>query len=130
MQTYLFTYGSLRMDTELKMANKLSTQCSLVRMGYVTQAKLYKIDWYPAIIKEGNEQDIVVGDIYLLENEDILLELDEYEGIGVGNPPYEYRREKVKVNTENGILNCWIYWYNYELPRNAQLIESGDFLNP
>lgn len=130
MQAYLFTYGSLRLDTELKMAKKLSCNCSLVSLGFVTHAKLYKIDWYPAVIPEGDVNDIVVGDVYLLDDEEILAELDEYEGIGVGQPPYEYRREKVQVNTENGNLECWMYWYNQELPKGAQVIESGDFLNP
>lgn len=112
------------------MAKKLAAAASLVSLGYIKNAKLYKIDWYPALIQEGTDDDIVVGDIFLVEDETLLSELDEYEGVGVGEPPYEYRRELVDVCTEGENIQCWVYWYNVPLPHNAQLIESGDFLNP
>jgi gamma-glutamylcyclotransferase (GGCT)/AIG2-like uncharacterized protein YtfP len=81
-------------------------------------------------LHEGTEEDIVIGDIYQLDDEHLLLELDEYEGLGVGNPPYEYRREKVKVYSDQQVYNCWVYWYNIPIPETAEQIESGDFLNP
>jgi gamma-glutamylcyclotransferase (GGCT)/AIG2-like uncharacterized protein YtfP len=36
----------------------------------------------------------------------------------------------VEVFTERGELECWIYWYNRPLPTDAEVIDSGDFLNP
>lgn len=130
MPQYLFAYGTLRLNAQHKMGKKLAAASSLVSLGYISQAKLYKIDWYPAMIQEGTENDIVVGDIFHLENDSLLLELDEYEGVNVGAPPYEYRRELVKAHTDGGKIECWVYWYNIPLPANAQLIDSGDFLNP
>ncbi len=112
------------------MAKRLAAAAQLVSLGYITGSKLYKIDWYPALVQEGGDDDIVVGDIFQLEDEQLLLELDEYEGLGVGEAPYEYRREKVKAFTDGEAIECWIYWYNVALPAGAQQIESGDFLNP
>jgi gamma-glutamylcyclotransferase (GGCT)/AIG2-like uncharacterized protein YtfP len=130
MPQYLFAYGTLRLNDIHKMGAKLSASSKLVSLGYITEAKLFKIDWYPALLHEGTEEDIVIGDIYQLDDEHLLLELDEYEGLGVGKPPYEYRREKVKVYSEQQVYNCWVYWYNIPIPENAEQIESGDFLNP
>lgn len=128
MPQYIFAYGTLRLNAQHKMAKKLAAAASLVNLGYISKAKLYKIDWYPAMIQEGTEDDIVVGDIFHFEDESLLLELDEYEGINV--EPYEYRRELVKAHTDGGEIECWVYWYNIPLPSNATLIDSGDFLNP
>lgn len=130
MSHYIFAYGTLRLNTNQKMAAKLSAACKLVSLGYIKEAKLFKIDWYPALLHEGTEEDIVTGDIYELEDDELLLELDEYEGLGVGPPPYEYRREMVKVYTDHQAYDCWVYWYNIPLPPKAEQIESGDFLNP
>ncbi|HUH73812.1 MAG TPA: gamma-glutamylcyclotransferase family protein [Chitinophagales bacterium] len=130
MPQYIFAYGTLRLNTNQKMAAKLSAACKLISLGYITEAKLYKIDWFPALVHDGTEEDIVIGDIFKIEDDELLLELDEYEGFGVGAPPYEYRREKVKVYTDQETYDCWVYWYNIPIPENAEQIESGDFLNP
>ena len=127
---YFFAYGTLRLNNQHKMAAKLSAASKLLSLGYITEAKLYKIDWFPALKNEGTEDDIVIGDIYLLEDEQLLLELDEYEGFGIGAPPYEFKREKVKAYSDQEVFDCWVYWYNIPLPDKAELIESGDFLNP
>lgn len=131
MPEYLFAYGTLRLNDQHKMGAKLSVSSKLVSLGYITEAKLFQIDWYPALIHEGTEGDIVIGDIYEILDKKLLTELDEYEGVGTGTSPYEYRREKVKVFTgDHKSYDCWVYWYNFPLPSKAQQIESGDFLNP
>jgi gamma-glutamylcyclotransferase (GGCT)/AIG2-like uncharacterized protein YtfP len=71
-----------------------------------------------------------VGDVFKLNSPDALKKIDEYEGIGVGEEPYEYRRSKVRVRTETDEIDSWVYFYNVDLPENAEWIESGDFLNP
>lgn len=118
------------MNTHHKMAEKLASKARLVGLGFVINARLYKVSWYPALIPSKDKRDVVVGDVYELLDEWFLEELDEYEGIGSGEPPYEYRREQVEVFTERGELDCWIYWYNFPLPDSAEVVESGDFLNP
>ena len=104
MSEYLFTYGTLRLDQSHPMAHFLAENASLVGLGILTKARLYRIDWYPALIETNDEQDEVIGD--------------------------EYRRAKVIIKTEKEELESWVYFYNIPLPENAELIESGDFLNP
>jgi gamma-glutamylcyclotransferase (GGCT)/AIG2-like uncharacterized protein YtfP len=130
MSEYLFTYGTLRLNQSHPVAKFLSAKAALVGLGILPGARLYKIDWYPALIESGKQQDEVVGDVFRLEDADALPKIDEYEGIGVGDPPYEYRRVKVKIRTEREELESWVYFYNVPLPQTAELIESGDFLNP
>jgi gamma-glutamylcyclotransferase (GGCT)/AIG2-like uncharacterized protein YtfP len=130
MPEYLFTYGTLRLHQSHPVAQFLSQSASLVGLAILPGAKLYRIDWYPALIETQDRTAEVIGDLFRLEEPGALLQIDEYEGIGVGAPPYEYRREKVKVKTEEEELESWVYFYNVSLPSGAELIASGDFLNP
>lgn len=130
MSEYLFTYGTLRLNQSHPMATFLAENANLVGLGILPNAKLYRIDWYPALIETGNENDEVIGDLYRLNDTAAWAKIDEYEGIGTGEPPYEYRRAKVKIKTEKDVLESWVYFYNVVLPETAELIESGDFLNP
>jgi gamma-glutamylcyclotransferase (GGCT)/AIG2-like uncharacterized protein YtfP len=130
MPEYLFTYGTLRLNQNHPMAEQLAARSTLVGLGFIINASLYNVDWYPALITSTNKRDVVVGDVFELNDLSFLETLDDYEGIGSGNPPYEYRREKVEVFSEKGEIECWVYWYNFPLPEGAQVIDSGDFLNP
>ncbi|HMV13933.1 MAG: gamma-glutamylcyclotransferase [Chitinophagales bacterium] len=130
MPEYLFTYGTLRLNQSHPIATYLAENASLYGLAILPKAKLYKIDWYPALIETTNEADEVVGDVFVLNNDTAWSKIDEYEGIGIGEPPYEYRRTKVKIKTDAGELECWVYFYNLPLPADASCIESGDFLNP
>lgn len=130
MSEYLFTYGTLRSNENQPMVNFLKENSILKGMGVLSNAILYLVDWYPAMIKSNNEKDVVIGDVLQLKNKDAWLTLDEYEGIGVGEPPYEYRREKIKATVKGEIIECWAYFYNLPLTDEAKQIESGDFLNP
>jgi gamma-glutamylcyclotransferase (GGCT)/AIG2-like uncharacterized protein YtfP len=130
MKEYLFTYGTLRLSYEHPMAKELTENSHLFSLGYIKNAKLYRVDWYPALVQSELESDIVVGDVFELHNTAILKRLDEYEGIHLNDTFEEYRREKIKVYTDNEIIDCWIYMYNVCLPDNAIQIKSGDFLNP
>ncbi|MBX7226889.1 MAG: gamma-glutamylcyclotransferase [Chitinophagales bacterium] len=132
MAQYLFTYGTLRMNADHPMAGKLAENAKLVGLGYMRNTRLYRVDWYPALVHSSHVDDVVIGDVLALEHPDFLKELDEYENIGVGQPPFEYRRELVEVILEHSgkKINCWVYFYNWSLPQNAEWLESGDFLNP
>ncbi|MCB0507466.1 MAG: gamma-glutamylcyclotransferase family protein [Chitinophagales bacterium] len=130
MSEYLFTYGTLRINQNHPMATFLEENAKLVGLALISNAKLYRIDWFPAMISSAIETDQVVGDLFEI-NENINWKLiDEYEGIGIGEPPYEYKRVKVQVTTETRVIESWAYFYNLPLPADAELIESGDFLNP
>ncbi len=130
MTQYFFTYGTLRLDNRHKIAEKLAAHSTLISLGYIKGAKLYEVDDFPALVRNSNPENIVVGDVYLLEDATLFKELDEYEGIGVGEPPYDYSREKVEVYCGEGKYLCWTYLYKASLGGNAVLIESGDYLNP
>lgn len=130
MSEYLFTYGTLRLNESHPMAVYLTENAELVGLAVLPKAQLFRIDWYPALIQTDDEQNEVVGDVYKLKDKSAFEKLDEYEGIGVGKPPFEYRRAKVIIKTEKEILESWVYFYNVALPAEAELIESGDFLNP
>jgi gamma-glutamylcyclotransferase (GGCT)/AIG2-like uncharacterized protein YtfP len=129
MSEYLFTYGTLRLNQSHPMAGFLAENATLVGLAVLPKAKLYRIDWYPALIETDNEQDEVIGDVFQLKDASAWSKIDEYEGIGAGQPPYEYRRAKVHIRTEKEELESWVYFYNVALPENAEWIESGDFLN-
>lgn len=130
MSEYLFTYGTLRLNQSHPIAQYLAERAHLVGLAILPKARLYRIDWYPALIETQDEQEEVIGDVFRLDDPDAFVKIDEYEGIGVGEPPYEYRRAKVKIRTEKEELECWVYFYNVPLPETAELIASGDFLNP
>ena len=130
MSQYLFTYGTLRLNESHPMANFLAENAALVGLAILPKAKLYRIDWYPALIETNDEKDEVIGDLFKLNDNTAWTKIDEYEGIGMGEQPYEYRREKVQIKTEKEELESWVYFYNVALPENSELIESGDFLNP
>jgi gamma-glutamylcyclotransferase (GGCT)/AIG2-like uncharacterized protein YtfP len=130
MAEYLFTYGTLRLNQSHPIAGYLAENGELLGLGVLSGARLFRIDWYPALQETQNEKDQVVGDIFKLNSPDALKKIDEYEGIGVGEEPYEYRRSKVRVRTETDEIDSWVYFYNVDLPDNAEWIESGDFLNP
>ena len=130
MSQYLFAYGTLRLNQDHKLSKEFESKSELIGLGYMSHARLYKIDWQPALIKSDNKADIVIGDIYKIKDAQIITSLDEYEGVGVGQPPYEYDRHEVEVISDGKTYPCWVYWYNFKLPENADWIESGDFLNP
>lgn len=130
MSDLLFTYGTLRLNQSHPMATYLSENAELAGLALLPKARIYKVDWYPALIKTDDEKDNVVGDVFLLKNNDALTRLDDYEGIGNGQAPYEYRRENVTIILNGENKECWVYFYNHPLPENAEWIESGDFLNP
>ena len=64
MSEYLFTYGTLRLDQSHPMAHFLAENASLVGLGILTKARLYRIDWYPALIETNDEQE--AGFIFII----------------------------------------------------------------
>lgn len=130
MSQYLFTYGTLRAKRDDGIAKYLADNSTLVDLGKLVGAQLYNIDWYPALIKTNDKSHVVYGDIFMIQDEKVFTQLDEYEGIGTGNQPYEYKRELVEIISTKQNVKCWVYFYNWELPKAATLITSGDFLNP
>jgi gamma-glutamylcyclotransferase (GGCT)/AIG2-like uncharacterized protein YtfP len=70
-----------------------------------------------------------VGELFRLPDAAaILAVLDEHEECGAHfPPPQEYRRERVKVETADGVVEAWTYVYARDVT-GLERIASGDFL--
>jgi len=132
MSNYLFVYGTLRQASNNTKAAILHQNARLVGEGWV-MGTLYRISWYPAL-KLDSTIKRVYGDIYELkepEKTKLLTEMDVYEGLEGGLPDMaEYKRVLTTVYTPSGEMECWTYAYNWDIPENSEVFESGDFLNP
>ncbi|MEM9895390.1 MAG: gamma-glutamylcyclotransferase family protein [Bacteroidota bacterium] len=126
----LFVYGLLRKEASHEKSTYLSEQATFIEHA-IFQGKLFRIEAYPGVTPSDNKTDTVIGEVYELPNDNILSNLDYFEGIGESFPrPYEYRRQICDVTLSSGsICQAWIYLYNRDLNEFEQ-ISSGDFLNP
>ncbi len=125
---YLFVYGTLRSACETGAHKQY-----LHRADFISPAKirgqLYMVDYYPGLVLSETEQ-WAMGEVYLLEDDAQLHDLDVYEGCAKKSPqPHEYERRMTQVVLNSGEpMDAWVYVYKQEtehLPR----INSGDFLN-
>jgi gamma-glutamylcyclotransferase (GGCT)/AIG2-like uncharacterized protein YtfP len=119
---YLFVYGTLRNDYDLKLKNRVSKDMEYIGKAKV-EASLYDLGKYPGAIKEKNKTNEVIGDVFLINDSDKIFKiLDKYEG-------EEFRRKKDQVRLRSGkLLNAWIYWYNLK-PDEERKIKYKDYLN-
>lgn len=124
--TYLFIYGTL-LDPDNHFGAYLQANSTLIGPGNFA-GKLYDIGDYPGALFDESCGLKVYGQIAELNNPDkVLAQLDPYEGIGPENKrPYEYTRQLVSIETENGLLDCWVYLYNHPVNGYRQ-IASGRY---
>ncbi len=129
MVDLLFVYGSLRVGSAHRMQRWLSERASHIAAGRAA-GRLFRISWYPALVENGGDGQVVVGDLYRLhEPEPTLARLDVYEGCDAkAGKPREYERVVRPVSVADGRrLDAWLYIYRLPVD-GACLIESGDFL--
>jgi gamma-glutamylcyclotransferase (GGCT)/AIG2-like uncharacterized protein YtfP len=90
---------------------------------------LYDIGSYPGLIFSPSGDYLVYGSVvYMNDPATVLEKLDYYEEIGDAYPQsHEYVRELVSIETEKGIINCWVYVYSWPID-GCQQIVSGDYL--
>ncbi|HLZ88747.1 MAG TPA: gamma-glutamylcyclotransferase family protein [Puia sp.] len=129
MKNYLFVYGTLRKNYDLKLKEKVKGG-----LAYVGQAKigaaLYDIGRYPGAVKDRTGKE-VVGDVFLVSDPAAVFGvLDKYEGFEERRAAdSEFVRRKGKVRLRGGKeLNAWIYWYNFD-PAGKTMIRYKDYLN-
>lgn len=124
---FLFTYGTLMHGFSNPFAQRLHSLSTWEGAG-TFPGSLYKISWYPGAIYDENADSQVYGEIYRLEEKEILLkELDEYEDVLEDEIQSLYLRKIIPVRIQNGsLLSCWVYLYNQDLS-SLQKIESGNF---
>lgn len=123
---YLFIYGTLLPDIAPDEIADTAKKLEIIGEGFV-QGKLYDLGDYPAAVL--NVRGKIFGRVYKLpDNENILPELDEYEGYYPKKLSKSlYIRKKTKAYLDGRTLPCWIYEYNRDIT-NAPTIESGNFL--
>src|SRR5690606_29864245 len=102
-QFNLFVYGTLRGDHRTGEPVGPLAGCTRVAQGTVG-GTLYSIDGrFPALIRYGD--DPVQGEIWRCPA-DLLLKLDEYEGVASGL----FRRVAMEIEADNGAwVPCWLY---------------------
>ena len=88
--------------------------------------ELFDLGSYPGAtyIPEANEY--VWGNILKMKDpECVLKELDCYEGME--DDDCEYDRKIISIETNNSIMNCWVYIYRLNT-RNKVKITGGNYL--
>ena len=119
---YLFAYGTLRKNYNLKLKDKVADELTYIGQAKVA-ATLFDIGKYPGAIRETNNKNEIIGDVFVLNDAiKVFKILDEYEG-------NEFLRKKSVVKLRSGkSINAWIYWYN-QSPSGKQRIPYKDYLN-
>jgi gamma-glutamylcyclotransferase (GGCT)/AIG2-like uncharacterized protein YtfP len=102
------------------MAIRLRDRATILGEASV-RGRLYDIGEYPGFIKSENPDKIVCGQLMILHSDDIIYELDDYEGV-----PTVYTRILVKCNIYNYQVDAWIYQYQGDL-NEADLIGNGRY---
>jgi gamma-glutamylcyclotransferase (GGCT)/AIG2-like uncharacterized protein YtfP len=118
---YLFVYGTLMSSSDHQVAIRLRDQATLLGEAKVG-GRLYDIGDYPGFIKTDNPDEIVFGQLMILHSDDIIYELDEYEGV-----PTLYTRILVKCNIYDYQVDAAIYHYQGDL-NQADLIKNGRYM--
>lgn len=116
MIEYIFVYGTLKHQSTHPMANVLQTHANYIAEAII-QGQLYQVISYPALIESEDPNDKVYGELYKINNANILLPLlDDYEGCTENYPkPHEYSRKLLPVSLTTGeIINAWVYIYNWD----------------
>jgi gamma-glutamylcyclotransferase (GGCT)/AIG2-like uncharacterized protein YtfP len=128
MKEYLFVYGTLRKDYDLKLKNKVRDDLQYVGQGKVG-ASMYDIGRYPGAVRS-SAGDEVIGDVFwVTDPERVLKILDKYEGIASDGRPSEFVRKRGKVRLRSGKqVMAWVYWYNFDPSRKVR-IKHKDYLN-
>lgn len=92
-----------------------------VGSGFITGYKMYDLGNYPTIIKSNNENDIVYGEVFEVED---FNRLDVLEGVRWGL----YERITLSVSIDNDITECHVYINGQRITKKeleGRMIEDG-----
>lgn len=123
----VFFYGTLMAGFDRRRRAAMDNRLSFVGRGWI-RASLFDLGLYPAAVP--SPDGCVWGELYeVLDSTTVLPALDEIEGYSAGDPDHSlYVRSRVDVTLPDGLQHAaWVYFYNAPLGQ-AQLIESGDYL--
>ncbi|OOQ61825.1 gamma-glutamylcyclotransferase family protein [Mucilaginibacter pedocola] len=120
----LFVYGTL-LQPGNEFADYLNQHCKFITRGKL-KGILYDIGEYPGLILN-DTTGYVFGNIYQIDKEDVLKELDIYEGVGPDEEqPNLYLRLSLPIETDSGSMQAWVYVYNRPIDR-LPVIASGNY---
>ncbi len=125
---YVFVYGTLRSACQTGAHKQYLRGADFISPAKI-RGQLYMVDYYPGLVLSETE-NWAIGEIYLLEDEAQLHDLDVYEGCAKKSPqPHEYERRMTQVVLTSGEeMAAWVYVYQQE-SQHLPIINSGDFLN-
>ena len=125
---YVFVYGTLRSACETGAHKQYLRGADFISPAKI-RGQLFMVDYYPGLVLSETEH-WAIGEIYLLEDEAQLHDLDVYEGCAKKSPqPHEYERRLTQVLLTSGEpMNAWVYVYKQNAD-HLPLINSDDFLN-
>lgn len=125
---YVFVYGTLRSACQTGAHKQYLRGADFISPAKI-RGQLYMVDYYPGLVLSETEH-WAIGEIYLLEDEAQLHDLDVYEGCAKKSPqPHEYERRMTQVVLTSGEeMAAWVYVYQQET-QHLPIINSGDFLN-
>jgi gamma-glutamylcyclotransferase (GGCT)/AIG2-like uncharacterized protein YtfP len=112
----LFVYGTLRRGASADLGNKMGA--SFVSHDRIN-GRLYSVGsgWFPGVKTGGPEfhpdDSSVVGDVFLLNDDKIVNQLDAYEG-------YPSLYDRSVVRTEEG-RDVWVYTYNPSVHSDSEI---------
>ena len=121
----IFVYGTLLKG--LPLHNYLAKSAArYVGKGRI-KGRLYDLGEYPGVVESQNA-DNVQGEVYELSDKKTLDELDRVEEYHPHFPQKSlFVRRKAIVRLDNGdTIPAWTYFLARK-PRNAEIIESGDY---
>ena len=128
---YLFVYGTLMSGATTALGAeqrlRLARESDSLGPGSLPKAHLYDLGEYPGAVLGAGVDDIVHGEVVLLENSDATLSwLDDYEGYvhGAGDVN-EYDRVVTEVRLAGGeSFDAWVYVLR-SAPSQTRRIVSG-----
>lgn len=127
MNNLLFVYGTL-LDNDNEFAIFLKNNSRFYSPGKL-KGKLFNISEYPGAVFYGDDENYIYGSILeLINTEKVLPVIDDYEGYGDDQiQPNEFVRALASLETQDGIVICWLYLYNLPVA-GLPIIESGRYI--
>ena len=122
MTAHLFVYGTLMSGGENHRL--LAGRAELIGPGRM-RGRLFLVDYFPGLVDSGDPAEIVVGEVWRLDEPDLLRMLDEFEGC-VEAPPLFVRASRPVAMDGNGTLTAWVYLFARSTA-GRRAIPAGDW---
>ena len=125
----LFVYGTLMSTVSVPLGRDMRSR--LAREGILlgparVQGRLYDLGSYPGLVASDDPSDRVYGEVFeIYAPADTLPWLDEYEGIGSGDPSEDlYSRETRAVWLGDQFAEAWIYIFKGSVERARHVLNG------